>query len=258
MGTFCIVISISRKVNPMTNLTLGDYATTVPLGSKSVFFDKIPVKIFDQHRTAFYHWGTWSSDLKVLPNLVTIDAHSDCQGDKNMKPLLDKYLSQPRGDLIRSFFTSFCLCKTNDSHIATAIESGYLDNTFALTHNDDYELPQNDNHSIFLKNDMEIFFKLLHQKTRENPHIYLDIDLDYFACERGYGEYDLKPWRTIRDELLTIRKNIFQSNSYCIHGITIATEPFFCGSIRNSNFILKMVDRILFDGKILTSCCNYE
>ena len=45
---------------------------------------------------------------------------------------------------------------------------------------------------------------------------------------------------------------------YQICGITIATEPRCCGSIKNSNEILNLLDEYLFDSNLLRMDCEYD
>lgn len=246
-------------------IIINQYTTPIPLGSKTLNFNGIEIKIFDQHRTAFYHWGEWRKIHQTTPpHLVTFDYH--CDYDICIEPSTKRLLNCVKNSLNRSFITSFSLDKNNDNHIGAALYMNYLNNVFALEHGNPSDILNYENkysdidnniHTIAAKCHIDDFFKLLDNQLTDTNKIYLDIDLDYFTLENK-SNVILKPQKTIIKEMNSIKTNILDSSKYNICGITIATEPACCGSLANSYSILTLLDSILFNNNLLSSECNYE
>jgi hypothetical protein len=234
---------------------LKDHATAIPLGSKSVMFKHIPVKIFDQHRTAFYHWANWSIENKNRPNLITFDYHNDREGTVDISEALDDFFqSHEKTALAISYATSFILDSSNDSQIAVALEYNYIDKVFALqTKDSEGILNVHDSykgHEVFATWEMKNFFDdILHNNILDNNKIYIDIDLDYFITNENDtpNTIKLKPEEEIIREITSIKNHVLQNPNYQICGITIAMEPACCGSIKNSTNILKLRTSIKAD-----------
>lgn len=241
------------------------HANLSPLGSKSMIFKGIPVKIFDEHRTAFYHWGNWHIKNKNKPNLITFDYHQDygCASDipEGLKKFFEQYGQVDAFSL--SYATSFLLDQENDSQIEAAAKHNYIDSIFALHTKEEYKkncISDCHGHKVFPEWEIKDFINtILSEENLGHNDIYLDIDLDYFTIEEGARkDITLCKKEEIIKKLKCIKKHILMNDYYQICGITIATEPRCCGSIKNSNEILNLLDEYLFDSNLLRMDCEYD
>ena len=109
-----------------------------------------------------------------------------------------------------------------------------------------------ENLAIISKDYLSIFEELSKNDIQE---IYFDIDLDYFTessepCGCGEDLILMKEQDIL--SILDINSELMQWIFERMEGMTIATEPKFCGGVINSNKIYGLVDDTLFDGQLFS------
>lgn len=222
-----------------------------------------PVFIFKDHRTSFYYWCKARKELGISDSffVVTLDKHND------LFPLLPEKIAEIQALDLNNLvnvkdFTENKLKKLNDDYIFAAMEAGLIGDILIMsseyTEVKEYTDSASVKHKIFhcfwpgdLSGHRGLFTDDIPDRNRQlitsigygkngNPNIVLDIDLDFFTyyyCDKTY---------VINEENF---KDIFSHDSliWWIYDkarlITIAKEPWGCGSARNSNCILRLVNK---------------
>jgi hypothetical protein len=221
--------------------------------------EAMEIALMKEHRFAFYYWFKWAkvNKFNTPPALVSIDWHQDlcvpCEAEKAELNNIDlnSFLEVAR-------FSWEKLNPLNDGHILAAAYLNLIGNVYVLckqeikkpvvTFSDIYE----NKHTIYCFHDKNDLTRAL-QESSENS-IYLDIDLDYFtnSSEPDGGGENLTVMsnsqiENIIDPTSSFMKWCFQR----MHGMTIATEPKFCGGVKNSNYIFDVVDSKLLSLPLL-------
>jgi len=100
----------------------------------------------------------------------------------------------------------------------------------------------------------------IQKNDSNNDNIYFDIDLDYFTesdlSSGGGNEVALR-----LDDIVNIISPTTELMQYLfqrMEGMTIATEPKWCGGIRNSNQIFEVLDETLFDHQLLSKNTKWK
>lgn len=221
--------------------------------------EAVELALFQDHRFAFFFWSRWTRILGLEENppaLVSLDWHEDlaAPGGQELDDLLELDQSDPRE------LALFCwegLNPLNDGHILAAAylnligdiyivrkQVGETDNLFDDAHGR--------SHRIRCFDTIEDLMAELRQAHVER--VFFDLDLDYFTESRdlcgGGDEVQLISDDAVRavldpgSELLTW---VFQRFA----GMTIATEPEYCGGMINSNHLLSLVSESLFAPQLL-------
>ncbi len=231
-----------------------------PIGQNS----NIEVAITKDHRFAFYYWFKWwKKNQKVKPALITIDWHrdlfepSDPEKEELQKLDLDSYREV-------ALFSWDKLHTNNDGHVLSAAYLGFISDIYVLCKQKGF-----DNEEFIDKygaeHNIKCFYSkdLLYEELQKNNHskIYFDIDLDYFTESNelsGAGDdvkiMDKADIVSILDPNTDFMKWIFERMS----GMTIATEPKYCGGLLNSNKIYDILDTTLFDPQLFSQQAEWK
>lgn len=227
----------------------------------------IEIGLVKDHRFAFYFWFKWwkkttrklKENVKKAPSLVTIDWHRDLfsPSESEQEDLMNLNLNSYKEVALFSWDK---LNQLNDGHILSAAYLNLIGDIYVLCKqegDDDSEESIIDHwgneHKIICCKSIEELFRELSQYSIDK--IYFDIDLDYFTESNdpcGGGENV----RLMSDSEITsildidseFMKWIFQK----MEGMTIATEPDFCGGVSNSNKIYNLVDSSLFNNYLFS------
>lgn len=225
--------------------------------------EKKPVFVFENHRMSFYFWCKARKEFGISDSffVVTMDHHND------LFPLLPEKKAEVQtldlNDLVKvKNFAENRLKKLNDDYIFAAMEAGLIGDILILSPElpdiEEYTDSRSVKHKLFycfwpgdLSGSRGLLTDNIPERNRElitsigydtngNPNIVLDIDLDfftYFYCNNTY----------IIDE--DNFKDIFSDDSliWWVYDkarlITIAEEPWTCGSAQNSQRILKLLKK---------------
>lgn len=215
--------------------------------------------VFKEHRFAFFFWSKWTHkfrnkifDNNYAPDLVTIDFHDDLhQPASNEREELESLNLDNLEEVAK--FTWARLNINNDGHIKSAAYKNVINNIYVLCKQEDEDSSYSYNdylgnkHQITRIRNFDSFQKVL--ETSDSKHIYLDIDLDYFVKVEGnlfnselYTLMDELEIRKLIDPKSVFMQWIFQR----MCGFTIATEPEYCGGIKNSAWIIQIIEDQLF------------
>ena len=222
-----------------------------------------PAFVFENHRFSFYYWCKARKELGISDSffVVTMDHHND------LFPLLPETKAEIQAldlnNLVKvKNFVENKLKKLNDDYIFAAMEAGLIGDILIMssepTDIKEYTDFASVRHKIFhcfwpgdLSGPRGFLTDSVPERNRElitsigydkngNPNIVLDIDLDFFTyyyCDNTY---------VIDEENF---KDIFSEDSliWWIYDkarlITIAKEPWGCGSARNSKRILRLLNK---------------
>ena len=229
--------------------------------------DTVEVAIVQDHRFAFFYWQKWKTLKKEgfrPPVLVSLDWHQDLAGPddeekdelRNLDP--EDYLSVGR----------FCwekLNQLNDGHILAAAFLNLIGDIHILHKQEDDSGPNfkglsGENHEIVCYKTAEALVAGLTRREGYDD-AYFDIDLDYFtespdSCGGG------KEVVLVDDgEIAAVLSPDGALMKWVLHrlaGMTIATEPEFCGGMVNSNRIFNIVDETLFTGRLVSGACGWR
>ncbi|MDZ7692961.1 MAG: hypothetical protein U5K69_17865 [Balneolaceae bacterium] len=216
----------------------------------------IELAIFKDHRYSFFDWLKWTCQLRqtqpgVTPTLVTIDWHRDLAPPSEDERMRLNDLNQQNLNEVREF-TLNELDAHNDGHLLSAAWLNLIGDVILLKN---YGMDQKDSwmdgdgqaHLILEFKDFEAFSSEVLQ--RNDQHIYLDIDLDYFIHNK-VSPYQRKDVQVYSDEriksIINPKNQFFQHLLPRLEGITLAREPRYCGGVRNSNHILDVILNQLF------------
>lgn len=225
--------------------------------------EAIEIGLVRDHRFVFYFWFKWWKKTKRrlddstvnAPVLVTIDWHRDlcapCESEK--QDLISLNLESHKEVALFSWDK---LNRLNDGHILAAAYLNLIGDIYVLCKQDGddensfFDQWGNEHKAICFNSKESLFEELSKNDIQE---IYFDIDLDYFTDSSdpcGGGE-DLVLMRE-QDilSILDINSELIQWIFKRMEGMTIATEPEFCGGVINSNKIYSLVDDTLFDGQL--------
>jgi hypothetical protein len=236
----------------------GTYLETLPHPDGS---DRaIEKAILMEHRFAFFFWMKWANRLRdsLAPNyspptLVTIDWHRDLAPPSDT--LKEELLKLDPSDLsgaAKYVWENFE--QTNDGHIRCATWLNIVGDIILLKNSagemqDTVSDHQGNEHNIYEFREFDRFQDFM--LSRNDQHLFFDIDLDYFVHGKGFQSYSDDFRRYSDDEIkAVVNCNLpaFQHMLPRTKGITIAQEPGYCGGIRNSCQILEVVHNQLFDG----------
>lgn len=228
--------------------------------------NSIEIGLVKDHRFAFYFWFKWwkkttrklKENVEKAPSLVTIDWHRDlcvpCELEKEdlIKLNLNSYKEV-------ALFSWDKLNQLNDGHILSAAYLNLIGDIYVLCkqEDDDREEPFTDHwgneHKIICCELKEDLFRELSKNIIDK--IYFDIDLDYFTESNdpcGGGENVRLMGNSEITSILDINSDFMKWIFKRMEGMTIATEPDFCGGVSNSNKIYNLVDSSLFNNYLFS------
>lgn len=226
--------------------------------------EPVPVALVQEHRFVFYYWLSWTRQRTggAPPHLVTFDWHKDLAPPSELE----------RNDLERlstdlpaeaALFTWGRLNPYNDGHILSAAYLNLIGDIhvickqkFAAFH--DFKDRFGRLHKVHVYETREALQQLPGALTAQT--YYLDIDLDYFT-ETSFpfgGGDDLQIMsddeiRSLMDPRSPLFAHLFQR----LAGMTIATEPKFCGGIANEGHLLSLLDEQFFSPSLLSPAANW-
>lgn len=240
------------------------------------------IGIVESHRFAFYFWNHWSKTCTVIPDLVSIDWHKD------LAPPMEK----EQDDLDRLNLNDlrevalFCWSRMNpynDGHILSAAWLDLIGDVYVLCKQnfptpDSFISRSKRSHHIYaFKNPADLGSALFSRngpgaasnqtsgKTQPSasrmPPTIFDIDLDYFTeseeFQGGGTSVILDDDKSIA-ELLDPASAWMQPILHTLTGMTIATEPRFCGGYVSAFQLLKTVSSALFYPPLLHEGCRWK
>lgn len=231
----------------------------------------IEIGLVKDHRFVFYFWFKWwkktarqlENTLLKAPDLITIDWHRDlcapCEIEQ--QDLINLNLESYKEVALFSWDK---LNPLNDGHILSAAYLNLIGDIYVLCKQDDFDEENfidhwgNEHKILCFESKEDLFNEISNKNINE---VYFDIDLDYFtesddSC--GGGE-DL----TLAEDndilsLIDIDSELMQWIFKRMEGMTIATEPKWCGGLRNSNHIYELIDNALFDFQLFSKNTKWK
>lgn len=228
------------------------------------------IGIVHEHRFAFYHWARYSLRGEEAPILITLDSHDDVGVPGEVDPQALNALDLRNGTEI-GLFCWFELRSLNDGHILPALHLGFFSDVhvllnadesigeFGLEHPDEEHIGRDGSrHRVRFHRDAE---SLLRDLPASEP-LFLDIDLDYFACEnreagKVLGSQRLRSEDEIR-ACLSLRGELMSRLLDRVVGVTIALEPRYCGGLANSLRVLEILNQEFFGSSLCTDDCRWR
>jgi len=218
----------------------------------------ITLALFQEHRFAFYYWLKWTQKLNgVIPSLVTFDWHQDlCPPYKDQVPELKRLKID---DPVKvALYTWGKLSHNNDVQVHAAMKHNMLKDIYVICRQN-VERKEVDilkdfkgrEHRVYIFKSLEAFQK--HLPNIKDEKVYLDIDLDYFTLSNPLSmknPYPQKKFTYMKKreivDMLSVDNPMIQWIFERLAGITIATEPEFCGGLKKSNYFLDIIDTLYF------------
>ena len=225
-----------------------------PVSSKGT----LELALFQDHRFAFYYWLKWSNERNgAAPSLVTYDWHQDlCQPYEDQIEELKNLDVSNKVEV--ALYAWGRLSHHNDVQIWAAMKHNKIGNVYAIcrqkTRRKSVEVITDfagNPHTVFLFKSVEEFEAHLPNIHEEN--VYFDIDLDYFTLSNPFSTncpFGLKKYTYMKRKdivsLLSPSNATIQWIFERLAGFTIATEPEFCGGLKQSNYFLQLIDNLYF------------
>lgn len=240
---------------------LGAYQSNLenPFTKKS-----LEVAVFHEHRIAFYYWALWTTEIKhdnpisTPPTLISFDWHEDtARPDESEQQELEKLNLEIPSDI--AFFSWAILNPLNDGHILSAAYLNLIGDIFLIRKQENsgdsplVDMFGNTHQVHSFDNVKEMFNSLkIHSSVDK---VYFDIDLDYFtespdSCGGG-PKLTLVP----SDEIIATldpQSDLMKFILPRLSGMTLAIEPEFCGGYSNAMNIYQTVEKIMFNGQLLS------
>lgn len=215
----------------------------------------VEMAIFKEHRFALYFWNRWTNKLGIqgAPTLVTIDWHRDLAPPSETEKQALEVLECSNEDEVSEFIWS-TLNTHNDSHLLSAAYLNIIGDVILLKNYGDYSESKYSD-CFGNKHRIQEFKSFEHFENAviadESTQVYLDLDLDFFVKGKVYSHqldevspYSQEEIAEIVDPESMLFKHLFKK----LEGITIATEPRYCGGIIKSHRILeKVLKQLLTD-----------
>lgn len=217
-----------------------------PGGDKSKT-KKMELAVFKEHRFSFFFWNRWMEQIENVdrqPDLVTIDWHRDIAPPSDSEKVGLKNLDLSNQAEVAKFAWSG-LDAHNDSHILSAAVLNMIGDIYLLKNYGNYqESSYKDNfsnvHWVYEYHSPETFKEAVFSKV--SSQVILDIDLDYFVRNKveAHQLQDVEVCTTKEiSEFMEGNADLFRFLFPRLAGITIATEPRYCGGLIKSNRILE-------------------
>jgi len=228
--------------------------------------DAVELALFQDHRYAFFFWSSWTKKLELdaaPPALVSLDWHEDLVApDETEQQALLAINQDDKREI-----ALFCweeLNQLNDGQILASAFLNLIGDIYVVRKQIDvvenvFQDSQGRGHRIRCFDTIDELVAEL--KDTQIERVFFDVDLDYFTeSEDGSGGGDnvkLVPDEEIRaalDPSSELMLWIFRR----LAGMTIATEPEFCGGIANSNHLVSVVSETLFAPQLLADDATWK
>lgn len=218
----------------------------------------IELAIFKEHRFAFYFWNRWSTELAEKPDpptVVTIDWHRDLAPPSAAEKQALEQLNLSNQDEVSKFIWSG-LDTHNDSHLLSAAYLNIIGDIILLKNYGEsgetkFEDRNGNKHRVLEFKSYENFEDAV--VNQKSGCYYLDIDLDFFVKGKVFS-HQMEEVTTYTDkeiaEIIDNRSPLFTHLFPGLEGITIASEPRYCGGILKSHRILETVLGQLFTDEL--------
>lgn len=219
----------------------------------------IEVAIIQDHRFAFFYWLKWkkNNELHVPPSLVSLDWHQDLAPPSDLEREWLRDLDTNDYKAV-SFFCWDKLHSQNDGHILAAAYLNIIGDIHVVQKQqkmpvEDFKDIAGRTHVIYCYESVDALVEKV--SSQNHSSVFFDIDLDYFteSQESGGGGENVKlvPAEDIRACICQDGKLLsWVFPRMC--GMTIATEPEFCGGLVNSNNLFGVVNDALFSPALLS------
>ncbi|WP_457133435.1 hypothetical protein [Mucilaginibacter sp. UYNi724] len=230
--------------------------------------ETIELALFQEHRFAFYYWNIWTNELNnEIPSLVTFDWHQDlCPPYSDELDELKSLDNTHKGEL--AIYTWAKISHQNDVQIKAALLLNKIKDVYAICRQKCSRPKQEtvidfygNSHSIMTFDSLSEFEK--HLPDISDQKVYFDIDLDYFTLSNpiSVGGLQQKKQFTYLSKKETLRllglsNPVIEWVLKKVAGITIATEPEFCGGLKQSNYYLDIIDQLYFKPSLFHNIPN--
>lgn len=220
----------------------------------------IEVAVVQDHRFAFFYWLKWRrnrNEQLAPPSLVSLDWHQDLAAPCDIECEWLRDLNTNDYKAV-SFFCWDKLHCHNDGHILAAAYLNIIGDIHVVQKQSAASVEYfkditGGTHTIYCYESIDTLIEVV--SSQEHTSVFFDIDLDYFtessdSCGGG-RDVTLVPAADIRRCLHPDGKLLsWVLPRMC--GMTIATEPEFCGGLANSNNLFGVLDGTLFDPPLLS------
>lgn len=222
--------------------------------------ESVEVALFQDHRYAFFFWSRWTRQLDLEdrpPALISLDWHEDLVWPEG--PELDELTNLDQGDVRElSLFCWESLIPSNDGHILAAAYLNLVGDIYIVRKQSKSEEEfgfmdvKGGEHRVRCFDTIDELMDKL--KGASVDRIFLDIDLDYFT-ESGDSCGGGQDVEMVADEvvkgILNPKGEFFRWAFERFAGMTVATEPEYCGGIVSSNHLLSLLSECLFHPQLL-------
>jgi len=214
----------------------------------------IEVAVVQDHRFAFFYWLKWSkrqNGILTPPSLVSLDWHQDLAAPCDLECEWLRKLDTNDYKAVSLFCWDKLHC-LNDGHILAAAYLNIIGDIHVVQKQRDecpeaFEDIEGRLHTVHCYGSTDALLQAV--SSQEHPSVFFDIDLDYFteSSDSCGGGKDLKLMEREDIEFCLRPAGEFMSWIFPrMTGMTIATEPEFCGGLMNSNHLLGIVHDSLF------------
>lgn len=220
------------------------------------------VALTQEHRFVLWFWNEWRSTFP--PDVFSLDWHLDlAEPEPAAKQALQNFDNIAPADL--SYHIWRCMSPYNDDHLLTAAWLGII-NDIWLVYKQKFRGPDTiidrhgNSHHIYKFHSLAEAVKH-YRYQHHNREVIWDIDLDYFTNSPEFIGGGDHVNRVSDDEIArAIGPNSDLASVLIpdLTGITIATEPKFCGGIKMMTQILSKVDELFFRPSLLHHKCKWN
>lgn len=219
----------------------------------------VEIAVVQDHRFAFFYWLKWLNTKGLgttPPCLVSLDWHQDLADPDELEK---EWLQALDRDNYKDAAV-FCwdkLSPLNDGHILAAAYLNLVGDIHVLQKQDgpsvrSFEDLEGRMHTVNCYDSLDALQQALN--SGHQPAVFFDIDLDFFTESSGdCGGEDVE---LVSAEEINRCLNPYGDLMRWVFprmcGMSIATEPEFCGGLMNSNQLLSAVSDILFQPPLLS------
>ncbi len=220
------------------------------------------VALTHEHRYALWFWANWANSSS--PDVFSLDWHLDlAEPEKETQQAFQDFENLKKDD--RTYYIWRYMSPYNDSHLLTAAWLGIIGNVWLVYKQRMRALDSiidrlGNRHYIYKFRSLAEAIKHYKQHS-QNRGVIWDIDLDYFTNSPEFIGGGDNVNRISDAEIARIVGPHAELPSVLLPhliGLTIATEPFFCGGIKTMTQILNQVDEMLFTPSLLHHRCRWR
>ena len=225
----------------------------------------IEIAIVQEHRFAFFYWLKWRKKIELLapPSLISLDWHQDLAHPCELECKWLRDLNTNDYKAV-SFFCWDKLHCQNDGHILAAAYLNIIGDIHVVQKQREASVGNfkdlaGRNHAIHCYQTIDALIEGV--SYEEHPSVFFDIDLDYFtespdSCGGG-KDVKLVPAEVIQS-CLNPEGKLMSWIFPRMCGMTIATEPEFCGGLLNSNIQFGVLHDTLFNPALLSKNAGWK